>query len=378
MPGKIDALLNDKLQNVEWGEFKIENVLQWQPQKEIDPLKLEELKDETENKYPFYGQAITNNGIISYHQLTNKVLNNEHSKPTILIHSNNQSIAYLETPFYLKDGHGATSVLQCEKLNRINQMFIIGAIDRVIKSKYSYNQKATKIELKNTKIQLPTKNGEIDFEYMESFIAQIENDRIARLDEYLVKSGLKNYTLTTAEQQALDDMGVGRIIFGEFKVIDIFEINSSVKRFDANKVTISEFGKPYVVRTALNNGIRGCIDEDEQFLNEGNTIAFGQDTATMFYQELPYFTGDKIKIIKSKDNKLNKINSHFFISTMTKSFSSFSWGGSSFNVNIIANQTINLPTLDNQPDYAIMDTLISAIQKLVIKDLVKYVDRKLA
>ena len=50
--------------------------------------------------HPFYGQATINHGIISYHQLTNKVLNNENGKPTILIHSNNQNIVYLETPFY--------------------------------------------------------------------------------------------------------------------------------------------------------------------------------------------------------------------------------------------------------------------------------------
>jgi len=37
-------------------------------------------------------------------------------------------------------------------------MFIIGAIDKVIKIKYSYNNKATKIELKNTVIELPVKD----------------------------------------------------------------------------------------------------------------------------------------------------------------------------------------------------------------------------
>ena len=157
----------------------------------------------------------------------------------------------------------------------------------------------------------------------------------------------------------------------------MFEINSSAKRFDANKVIIGEIGKPYVVRTALNNGIRGFINEDDEYLNEGNTIAFGQDTATMFYQEKRYFTGDKIKIIKSKNNKLNKINAHFFITMMTRSFSSFSWGGSSFNVNIIGNQTIQLPITDNnQPDYQLMDTLMSAIQKLVIKGVVEWIYTK--
>ena len=364
------------MENVEWGEYRIEDVLEWQSQKEIDPLKLEELKDEIEKKYPFYGQSTSNNGIISYNQLTNKVLNNKNGKPTILIHSNNQNIVYLETPFYLKDGHGATSVLQSEDLSEKNQMFVIASIDKVIKSKYSYNNKATKIELKNTVIKLPIKNGKIDFEFMESFIVELELERILEIEAYLEASGLKNYTLINEEEQILEDFKNGKIKFTEFKVGELFEINSYKKRFDANKVTISEIGKPYVVRTSLNNGIRGYIDEDKQFLNEENTISFGQDTATMFYQEKPYFTGDKIKIVKSKNSRFNKLNAHFFVSTMTKSFSSFSWGGSSFSVKIIGSQPMELPTKNKQPDYELMETLISAIQKMVIKDVVLYVERK--
>ncbi|MGZ8946509.1 MAG: restriction endonuclease subunit S [Methylococcaceae bacterium] len=243
---------------------------------------------------------------------------------------------------------------------------------------FSYNNKATKIELKNTVINLPTKNGKIDFDFMESFIAELEAKHMAKLEAYLLATGLKDYTLTAEEQQVLDDFENGIIKFSEFRIGELFEINSYKKRFDANKVVISEVGKPYVVRTSLNNGIRGYINEDEQFLNEGNTISFGQDTATMFYQETPYFTGDKIKIVKSKDNRLNKLNALFFISTMTRTFSSFSWGGSSFNVKIIANQLMKLPTQNHQLNYAIMETFISAIQKLVIKDVVLYADKKIA
>ena len=76
-----------------------------------------------------------------------------------------------------------------------------------------------------------------------------------------------------------------KVEWGDFKIGDLFEINTYKKRFDANKVKIFDSGDfPYVVRTGLNNGIKGYINEDEQFLNEGNTISFGQDTATMFYQ----------------------------------------------------------------------------------------------
>lgn len=38
---------------------------------------------------------------------------------------------------------------------------------------------------------------------------------------------------------------------------------------------------------------------------------------------------------------------------------------------------IQLPTKDGKPDYDTMAALISAVQKLVIKDVVLYADRKI-
>ena len=182
--GKVDAPLNQKLQKVEWGEFRIEDVLEWQPQKEIDPLKLDKLKDKNQKLYPFYGQATLNNGIISYNQLVEKVLNNKEGKPTILIHSNNQNTIYLESPFYLKDGHGATSVLQSKKLNKLNALYFMSSIKKVILSKYSYNAKATKIELKNTLISLPSLQGKPLYDYMEVFIRAVQKLVIKDVVQY--------------------------------------------------------------------------------------------------------------------------------------------------------------------------------------------------
>jgi hypothetical protein len=151
--------------------------------------------------------------------------------------------------------------------------------------------------------------------------------------------------------------------WGEFSIRELFEVTSSEKRFDANKVTVLENGKfPYVVRTSLNNGIKGYISENEAFLNDGNTIAFGQDTATMFYQEKPYFTGDKIKILHSKNAQFNEWNAQFFISVMSKAFSSFSWGASSFNVKIIEDQKIHLPVKNSTIDFAFMESFIAELE----------------
>ena len=154
---------------------------------------------------------------------------------------------------------------------------------------------------------------------------------------------------------------------------ELFEVLTSKKRFDANKVQVFEEGKnPYVVRTSSNNGQRGFIDEDELYLNDGNTISFGQDTATMFYQEKPYFTGDKIKILKAKNKKFNKNNAQFFISTMAKAFSAFSWGSSSFNVSIIENQKLTLPTQNGEIDFAFMENFIAELEAERIAELEAY------
>lgn len=151
-------------------------------------------------------------------------------------------------------------------------------------------------------------------------------------------------------------------------------MDSYKRRFDANKVKILKNGKfPYIVRMGSNNGQRGFINEDEAFLNEGNTIAFGQDTATMFYQEVPYFTGDKIKILKAKDKRFNKNNAQFFISTMKNSFSTFSWGASSFSIDTIKKQKLSLPlSSNNDIDFNFIESLISALEAEHITKLDKY------
>ena len=182
--GGVKLPNGQEVTNIEWKMFRIEDVLEWQPQKEIDPLKLEKLKDVNKKLYPFYGQATINNGIISYNQLVDEVLNNKEGKSTILIHSNNQNTVYLETPFYLKDGHGATSVLQSEKLNKLNALYFMSSIKKVILSKYSYNAKATKIELKNTLISLPSSQGVPLYAYMEVFIKAVQKLVIKEVVEY--------------------------------------------------------------------------------------------------------------------------------------------------------------------------------------------------
>ena len=159
--------------------------------------------------------------------------------------------------------------------------------------------------------------------------------------------------------------------WGDYKLGDIFEVVSYKKRFDANKVCVYEAGQyPYIVRMGTNNGQKGYINENTKYLNDGNTISFGQDTATVFYQEKPYFTGDKIKILKPKFHEFCKNNAQFFIAAMNLAFRSFSWGSSSFNMEIIKDVKLTLPsTPDGKIAFAFMESFIAELEAERVAEL---------
>ena len=341
-----------------------------------------------DGEIPVYSSDTSNNGIIGYTNREAEFIVS-HENPIYLVFGDHtRSLNIVFHSFNVTDNVKVLSLKDSYSIKIL--LYIISSWQKGVPNLgYSRHWSIAKKVL----FKVPVKNGVIDFAFMENFIAELEAERIAELEAYLRVTGLSDYILTEEERAVLEAFRNGKISWGGVKLLnnqqvaniewkmfrigELFEINSYKKRFDANKVQIEEVGFPYVVRTALNNGIRGYINEDVEFLNEGNTISFGQDTATMFYQEKPYFTGDKIKIVKCKDESFNKLNAQFFITAMGKAFSSFSWGSSSFSVEIIKNQNISLPSTQGIPLYAYMEVFIRAVQKLVIKDVVQYAERKL-
>ena len=162
----------------------------------------------------------------------------------------------------------------------------------------------------------------------------------------------------------------------EFKVGDILNITSSKHIYHARNLYIEDSKLnnkyyPYVVRTEFNNGIRGYIEEDRNTLNSGHTISLAQDTAQFFYQEEPYFTGNKIKICALSDDtvELTKNKALFLISALYKAFATFSYD-SSFDVTRLNKVIIKLPVNKNgDPDWQYMDTYIAKLTALAHKNV---------
>lgn len=311
------------------------------------------------------------NGIVGYvdkKKLPDKFKNKIEKAGKISINPD-QPLSYYQDKEFIGN---SVIIIDTSELSRNSCLYIVSELQR-IRNGSTWNQKFPKSEVINAEISLPVQNGEIDFEFMDTFIAELEAERIAELSAYLKESGLDNYELSDEELKALRDYD--SMEWREYKLGELFEVKTYKKRFDANKVTlVSKGGSPYVVRKSTENGIKGFISEDDSYLNEGNTISFGQDTATSFYQEQPYFTGDKIKILKPKFNGFNKDNAQFFVSAITRSFSKFSWGSSSYSVDIISNQKLALPVLNNEIAIKYIEVISKAISKLTIKDVVQYTE----
>ncbi len=361
---------------VKFKSFRLEDILVWQPQKEIDPLKISELTVSGGTLYPFYGQATLNNGIISYLSLTENVLNNVEGKPTILIHSNNQNIVYLETPFYLKDGHGATSVLQSDMLNEKIALYIMTSIKKVITKKYSYNEKATKIALKNTYIQLPVNEAEdIDYDYMERYISELETERISELETYLRVSGFENYHLTNDELYAIESFRNQKITYKDFKIGELFDIHPTKSYGVTNRTLFKTSGTtPVVVNSSIGNGIGGYVDLKPT--EKGNMITYTDTTTSegIFYQPKDFIGYSHIQgLYPLNDIKWSENSLLYFLAAFKKQAAGRFDYATKFNRKVAAEMIVQLPVTSKKDiDFNFMENFIQAQKKLSIKDVVDW------
>ncbi len=353
----------------EWKEFKIGELFSVSSNPQLNK---ESFHFSTNGQYPYFTRTVFNNGILGYVDY----LDDEHkiSGNSIAVGMLGMQFFYMPSDFYA--GQFTKTVFsKFKKFNEKLAIYFIAFFNKLQKMLQGVLVRDFEKIFCESKMLLPaTRDGMPNFSYMEQYIGELEQARVSELAAYLRAAGLENYDLTAAEQTALDDFKNNRLNFKEFKIGNLFEISTPKKKFNANSV---KFGGrfPYVVRTSLNNGIRDFLDEDERFLNSAGTISFGQDTATIFYQEKPYFTGDKIKILRFKIMNLNEKIANFMLTLMRKSFSHFQWGQSSFNENVLKNVAIKLPVTNDAPDFTFMESFITAQQKLAIRDVVLWKDK---
>lgn len=256
------------------------------------------------------------------------------------------------------------------KINDLQGLFIASCLSFLDK-KFGYESMCSWEKIKFEKIQLPVKNDKIDFDFMGDFVAELEAQHIAELEAYLTVTGLKDCTLTKEEQTALDNYK--NWSWGEFNLEKLFGKSTRGKRLkSADRVPGN---LPFVTAGETDEGISDFIGNDVTVFSENTT------TIDMFgsakYRNYKYGGDDHIAVVHTE--KLPKLAAIFVTSAIHKSSHN---GQFDYSKNFYAKDAdalnIMLPTQDGNPDYKCMETLLSAIQKEVIKDVVSYADKKMA
>lgn len=375
-PGKIDASLNEKLRRVKWGEYKLGELLKLVKTNKIN-IKKGNCPSNPIGEYLLPARTATaqNQGLSCYVPIKNATV----IKNKISVSANGDYCAFWHNVNFtiLQDSYALEG--KNFELNSKRALFIISQMNCALRNKYNWANKSGWEKLKNEYIKLPTKNGEIDFEFMETFVAELqfrrmaelEARRVAELEAYLSATGLKDYTLTEKEKYALENYE--KLNWSTYNLENLFGKSTRGKRLKSEDRIAGKL--PFVTAGEACEGISAFIGNSVEIFNT-NTI-----TIDMFgsakYRNYNYGGDDHIAVVHTE--KLPYKAAVFITSAIHKSSHTGKFDyGHNFYAKDADSLDIVLPDKNGIPDYEYMELLISAIQKIVIKNAVLYADKQIA
>ena len=142
----------------------------------------------------------------------------------------------------------------------------------------------------------------------------------------------------------------------EFVFGDLIEKPYKAHAYTADELVVAKPNEKsirYITRTGENNGceFRAKI-VDLEFIENGNAISVGDTTATCFYQEEQFITGDHMVIIRAP--WLNPITGLFIVTILNNEQYKYSYGRA-FLKDRIEQTIVKLPVLRNKHGEEIID-----------------------
>lgn len=357
----MNASLNEKLRAVKWGEFKYKEVFN-----RIEQGRRLKKDDQIDGTIPFVMSGTTNAGVVNY--ISNPVASFPKNAITIDIFGNTFYRNYAfgagdDTGVYWNDATAYSSNAM---------LFFAVAMQKSMMGRFSYGKKLRSSQSEDFTMHLPvTDDGEIDFDFMESFIAELEAERVAELSAYLTVSGLDNYELSNDEEDALKNFQ--SLKWDTYNLEKLFGKSTRGKRLKGDDRITGTL--PFVTAGESSEGISAYISNEVEVFEKNTT------TIDMFgsakYRNYIYGGDDHIAVVHTEN--LPKYASIFVTTAIHKSSHN---GQFDYGHNFYAKDAdalyISLPVNEaGDPDYDKMAIIISAIHKLVIKDVVAYSNRKL-
>jgi hypothetical protein len=303
----------------------------------------------------------SNNGVFDYYAST--------SHKNFRVISNFISVSFLGSVFYHPYKASLDMKIHSVQLKEIEfnkylAHFIVLALKRTTEL-FSYGDQLSSSDLPKKKILLPiNKKSEPDFEFMEAFMKQKEQEKFQEYDNYIDKriKALKDFkTVEPIEEKE----------FLEFEIEKLFEVKSG-KRL--TKADMKKGKKPFIGATDSNNGITAFVSntntsEDSNVLG----VNYNGSVVENFYHPYKAIFSDDVKRLSFRETENNKHLFLFVKNQILKQKAKYQYGYK-FNGTRMNRQKIMLPVNDqNEPDYDYMENYM---KQLEYKKLNEYLRKK--
>lgn len=349
-------------------------------------------------KYPYVARGSSSNGIRGYITENEAYLNPAKS----LSFGQDTATVFYQPKAYFTGDKIKIMILKHHELNEKLALYFITAIKKAF-SGFSWGQSSFNENIiKKTTITIPVivsanpnynyTVNDIDWQYMEERITELEQECITELDAYLKVTGLNDYELTEDDKETLslsakftsnktDGLGIdsknGKVIFKEFRVIDVFDVRNT-KNFMQSQIKLGSGHVPYLTASETNNSVASYISCDKAWLERGNCIFIGGKTLTITYQEQDFVSNDShnLALYLKNDSVKTRYIHEYLITSLKKSLAHKYFWGDSISFKKIQSDTIKLPVdRFGEINFDYMERYIKAIEKLTIAEVVKYKDK---
>ena len=298
---------------------------------------------------PYISRSDSMNGVKSFVSSKQKQKYKIDSGNCITIGLDTQTVFYQPHSFFTGQN---IQVLRNKELSQELALFLVETIRKqMVKFNWGGNG-ATLGRLARLKIMLPVdKNGEPDFDYMESTIHELKKAKTIEYREFLKKE-LKS--IRYVEIPKLDEKE-----WAAFKLTDVFKINPG------KRLTVSDMkmgNTPFIGASDSNNGITNFIsNRNASFDRNVLGVNYNGSVVENYYHPYDCLFSDDVKRFHLKNWKDGKFILLFMKGIILQQKSKFLYAYK-FNEKRMKNQSIMLPVDGNgAPDYSYMEQYIKNI-----------------
>ncbi|TGY70064.1 restriction endonuclease subunit S [Phocaeicola sartorii] len=376
MLGKIDSPLDKKLSDVEWGEYEFQQIFN-----RIEQGRRLKKEDQLPGNIPFVMAGITNTGVINY--ISNPVASFPKNSITVDIFGNT---FYRDYDFGAGDDTGVYWNDDVE-YSKDAMLFFAVAMQKALLGRFSYGKKLRSSQSLKFKMMLPVKNDRIDFEFISSFIKELEAERIKELEAYLKVTGFDNYELTKEEQDSLAVIEAKNVLWREFKMEELFEkiptIKLPYKAKELPEEATNNFVLPCLTSSFKNQGLNYYAPKDgATILKDVISIPSNSDVYRAYFQSNEFTVLSDAYAIRWKDKSMHiSQNQYLFMVMCINKFTDlpiYSYKNKLGGWNVVKNKYVLLPVKKDKIDFDFMEAFINAIKKLTLKNVADYADKRIA